>query len=235
MFNECETCFIKDRCPIYKGEIPKPDKQGCPHIFKIRKAMEMSNVPAKYKNTLFKDFKVYSYNKHIYQTFKTLVENLTPDGNDFFNIILTGKETGTGKTLAGCALLNEYIIKKYGYFNWDIPLAMYTDFSSLMKRIKNSIDHPDEELKFYIDSLKQCSFLVIDDVGATRISDYVRDEAYVIFNERNLNARSTMIISNYPTDFLASDNSLSKRIMSRLHENGIRLSIVGGEDRRVLG
>ncbi len=235
LFDKCENCFINYRCPISNGKIPKPETLTCHHIDRIEKAMESSNIPAKYMYKTLNDFIIDWENAHCYEIIKKCIDGLGyEDSKEVFNLIITGREYGTGKTFSGCVILNEFIIKKYKLFDLENPIAMYVDFSSLMKRIKDNIDLKDPNLHTFIENVKTCPLLVIDDAGSTRLSDYVRDEAFVIFNERYANELSTILISNFSIDYLKDDSALTERIISRLSENGNILSFQGKDRRKTI-
>ena len=232
-FSECTDCTVNYRCPFFSGVVPKVDTRECHHKIKLDMLFNVSGVPGKYQRKLLKDFVVDDSNKYIYDILQSIVASWKPHTvNNYFNYIFNGPGYGTGKTHSACTLLNEFIIKEYGLYDMETPVSMYVDFSSLMDRIRSNIEHPDEELHNYLTHISQCNLLVVDDVGAARITDYVRDRAFVIFNERYMNNRSTIVCSNYNLDYLNQDVALTGRIISRLRENGEVISFTG-KDRRV--
>lgn len=234
IFDDCKSCHLTYRCPFFNGSQDKPDTVSCHHKFAIETAIEVSGIPSKYMYKFLKDYKVDGDNSDNYEMVKAIVDIMGySDDNEFFNLIITGKANGTGKTFSSCVLLHEYIVRKYGRFNLEDPLGMYVDFSELMERIKTSIDNKDPDLAEYIRQVKECGLLVIDDVGATRLTDYVRDRAFTIFNERYLNNRSTVLVSNYSEEVLRTDTYIGNRVISRLTENGEILTFTG-KDRRAL-
>ena len=235
MFTECDDCFVNYRCPIFNCKEPSPFKINCPHIFKIKSSLRDAGVPVKYQKLLFKDFAIHGYTPETAKILKTLMrlfsESINQEEDIYMNGIISGA-SGIGKSLFGAILVNEFTVKRYGKYKFDVPVAMYTDFSILMKRIKDNIDHPDEDLHRFLYNIRNTQLLVIDDVGAIRHTGYVQDESFVIFNDRYLNDRSTVVVSNYDKAVLSQPDVLSLRVVSRLQENGF-LIYFDGNDRRV--
>lgn len=225
----CNNCIIKNRCGIVGSE-----SSYCEAKKDMSLCFNNSCVPEKYKYKLIDNFNTDSDNEAVYNIISNILSNLkNNDTSRYFNIFFTGGQYGTGKTFSACVLINEFITRNfmlYDSYN-DIEVAMYVDFSNLMEKIKQDINEHSDNFKDYMKKIQTCHLLVIDDIGACRITDYVRDQTFLLINERYLNNKSTIICSNYSMDQLKNESMLGGRIMSRLNENGMELQFTG-RDRR---
>lgn len=241
LLKDCLSCHFNDRCRMCAGitsfnwgqyeHLPdRKDIKKCHTKLLLDEQYNLTHIPDIYRYALLKyldeDNSAY---KEIQQRVNTLKRE-----HEYFNYILTGAGTGTGKTFAACVLLNEFVVKKVHLVDDPLttPVAMYVDFSAFMQRIKASFDTKDEELSDYIENVKTCELLIIDDVLASRVSDYDRDVAFVIFNERFLQRKSTILISNLNINRLRQDDVLTERVISRMLQNCTVIDFAGNDKRK---
>ena len=125
--------------------------------------------------------------------------------------------TGTGKTyLMGCI---------YNYFkqNGKEPAILY--YPEFIRKIKSKISNNSYDL--YIDLIRDEEILIIDDIGAENITEFIRDEVLgPIINHREAEKLPTFFSSNLSIDDLAEllsngkttvDRTKALRIVERIH------------------
>ena len=125
--------------------------------------------------------------------------------------------TGTGKTyLMGCI---------YNYFkqNGREPAILY--YPEFIRKIKSKISNNSYDL--YIDLIRDEEILIIDDIGAENITEFIRDEVLgPIINHREAEKLPTFFSSNLSIDDLAEllsngrttvDKTKALRIVERIH------------------
>lgn len=125
--------------------------------------------------------------------------------------------TGTGKTyLMGCI---------YNYFkqNGKEPAILY--YPEFIRKIKSKISNNSYDL--YIDLIRDEEILIIDDIGAENITEFIRDEILgPIINHREAEKLPTFFSSNLSIDDLAEllsngkttvDRTKALRIVERIH------------------
>jgi DNA replication protein DnaC len=97
---------------------------------------------------------------------------------------------GTGKTGLAVALLR-------GYVEQEGEPALFTTVPDLLDRIRRSYggtaDEPERKL---LDHAKTVPFLVLDDLGAERVTDWVAERLFVIINARHDEDLPTIFTSN---------------------------------------
>jgi len=67
-----------------------------------------------------------------------------------------------------------------------------------------------------LDALRTTPLLVLDDVGAQRLTEFAEERLYVLVHARHANRRRTVVTTNLPPEAL--DDGLSARIAWRLRE-----------------
>ena len=125
--------------------------------------------------------------------------------------------TGTGKTyLMGCI---------YNYFkqNDREPAILY--YPEFIRKIKSKISNNSYDL--YIDLIRDEEILIIDDIGAENITEFIRDEVLgPIINHREAEKLPTFFSSNLSIDDLSEllsngrttvDKTKALRIVERIH------------------
>ena len=125
--------------------------------------------------------------------------------------------TGTGKTyLMGCI---------YNYFkqNGKEPAILY--YPEFIRKIKSKISNNSYDL--YIDLIRDEEILIIDDIGAENITEFIRDEVLgPIINHREAEKLPTFFSSKLSIDDLSEllsngrttvDKTKALRIVERIH------------------
>ena len=86
----------------------------------------------------------------------------------------------------------------------------------LLETIRSGFNRQDDEAKASINQLKEAALLVLDDLGAEKVTDWAREQIFIIINRRYESMLPTVITTNYTTAELV--NRLGQRTVSRLVE-----------------
>jgi len=136
---------------------------------------------------------------------------------------------GTGKTHLSAAILRGLIAK-------GAPCLFY-EFGALLKEVQNSYDQVSRasEMKV-LAPVYEAEVLVLDELGASKPTDWVRDTMMQIIGTRYNAQRLTILTTNYldtrrsPTEETLEDR-VGVRLRSRLYEM-CRTVVVEGDDYR---
>jgi DNA replication protein DnaC len=145
-------------------------------------------------------------------------------------VLFTGP-VGVGKTHLGVAIIRELIEKKS-------VACLFYQFGALLKEIQNSYNPISQtsELKV-LEPVFNADVLVLDELGASKPTDWVRDTMMQIINTRYNDKKLTIFTTNY-LDVRRSDKEetledrIGTRLRSRLYEMCKAISIDGDDYRR---
>jgi DNA replication protein DnaC len=114
---------------------------------------------------------------------------------------------GTGKTHLAVAVMNELIRKKR------IP-SLFVTVPELLDNLRETYNKPGRNLDEWMDAVQNAEFLVLDDLGSERTTEWVRERIFVIVNHRYREALPTIFTSNIGPKDLAEQ--LGERTASRI-------------------
>jgi len=195
------------------------DKQRKAYISKrTARIMEQSRIGERFKNRRFETFKTNASNRKAYETCLSYTRSFNKKSN---GLLLVG-EYGTGKTHLAVAMIHE-LAKKSVY-------GVFITTPELLQKIRTSFNNEDYNQNEIMDIVKTTEFLVLDDLGAEKVTDWVREQFYMIINARYENMLPTVITTNL--SFNELEKQIGKRIVSRIIEmtDGV---LFEGEDYRM--
>ena len=131
---------------------------------------------------------------------------------------------GVGKTHLAVSILRELIAKGFA--------GLFYEFGSLLKEIQDSYNpiSKSSELRV-LAPVYQADVLVLDELGATVPTEWVRDTIYQIINKRYNDNKLTIFTTNYLDKSNELEERITYRLRSRLYEmcTGV---VIDGEDYR---
>lgn len=147
-------------------------------------------------------------------------------------ILFMGK-CGVGKTHLSVAIIRELIEK-------GIP-CMFYDFRDLLKEIQSSYNPQSQISEFSVlEPVLTIEVLLLDELGAAKVTDWMRDTLTYILNTRYNENLTTIITSNWLDE--KKDNNdeileerIGERLRSRLSEMCKVYEIIGQDFRRKSG
>ena len=116
-------------------------------------------------------------------------------------------DVGTGKTHLAVAILNELVRKKR------VP-SLFVTVPELLDNLRETYNKPGRNLDEWMDAVQNAEFLVLDDLGSERPTEWVRERIFVIVNHRYREALPTIFTSNIGPKDLATQ--LGERTASRI-------------------
>ena len=220
----CKDCFgTGTKVDPVKGATPCPCLRGD----RARKLIVAARIPRRYEKCSFANFisePGTSHEKALLQAHKLASEYPAVDRG-----LLFMGPAGVGKTHLAVSIIRDLSEKGFA--------SIFCEFGSLLKEIQDSYNpvSKSSELKV-LAPVFQADVLVLDELGATVPTDWVRDTMYQIINRRYNDNKLTIFTTNYfDTKYKEKDQVLEDRISvklrSRLYEM-CKTVVIEGEDYR---
>ncbi len=138
---------------------------------------------------------------------------------------------GVGKTHLATAIIRALVVKKG-------VTCLFYDFRDLLKEIQSSYNPVSQMTELgVLQPVYDAEVLVLDELGASKPTDWVRDTMTQIINTRYNDKKITIFTSNYvdepenPNEETLLDR-VGVRLRSRLHEM-CKVILIKGEDYRL--
>lgn len=167
---------------------------------------KLAKIPLKYTGKTFTDYRVTNENKSAVAIAKWLVNEKPTKGAYFYGGV------GTGKTFLAAIVAQSFIS--------DGRQVIFGDMPSLLADIKATFDGG-ESTSAFLDKLLTVDLLVLDDIGAEKITDWSASQVYLLINGRYNAGLPVIVTSNYDFDGLVKrygSDIVAKRFTSRLRE-----------------
>ncbi len=230
-------------CPECGGSgwkrVDLTDRQGvarcsCREQSKLQRLIEAARIPPRYQECLFENFD--TLNPKLGKA-KTMASRFVEEYPVVDCGLLILGTCGVGKTHLAVSIIRALMLR---YGTW----CIFYDFRELLKQIQSSFNPVVGATEWQIiEPVLQCEVLLLDDLGAERPTDWVRDTFAYIINHRYNQKRTTLITSNFKDgesklrklsdgSTVAGEETLAERIgermRSRLHEmcKVIRISAI---------
>jgi DNA replication protein DnaC len=156
-------------------------------------ALAACRIPPRYRHCKFKDFSVGDASPRA-----ALEKALsycagypyTDEADAGLGLLFTG-DNGVGKTHLAVAVLQELAVTKG-------VRGQFWDFHELIREIKNSYNPETKTTELQVlEPVIETEVLVLDDLGAWRMTDWMNDTLFYILNSRYLAQRASIITTNF--------------------------------------
>ncbi len=223
----------EDVCPLCYGSGMEFLKEGvrpckCRQVDSHTKLLKAARIPKRYENCSLNNFepKNKSQREAHWLSYK-LTSEYTPnfDGRGF---LFTGP-VGIGKTHLAVSILKSLTERGFD--------CLFYEFGGLLKEIQNSYNPVSQTSEWKVlEPVFNAEILVLDEIGASKPTDWVRDTMAHIINTRYNDKKLTIFTTNYlDTTTSEREETLEDRIGIRLRSRLFEMSKtvkMNGEDYR---
>uniref|UniRef100_UPI0028DCCB39 ATP-binding protein n=1 Tax=uncultured Selenomonas sp. TaxID=159275 RepID=UPI0028DCCB39 len=210
-------CYALRRCRHERNRLAR---------LRISRLFASARIPRAYEGDTFADYTVMAANKDAVDAAHMMV------ADEIKGLFLHG-EKGTGKTKLAAIIANERA--RAG------SPVLFASVPDLMADIRASFASGGTSEA--VQTVKNTPFLVLDDLGAEKMTEWVGEQLFCIVNHRYNEMLPTVVTSNYsPTRVIAHmatvdgrgnviDDLQGQRIMSRIYGMCERVEIKGADWR----
>ena len=178
--------------------------------------LAFASIPETYKDVRVSDWMMSKYDakykdqaRAIVKSVKAYLENLDEFEQEGKGFYFWSETKGSGKTMLAAALANE-LVTRFRRF------AKFSTSLDILDEIRATYDpHNEETESRLLNDLSRADFLIIDDFGTERVTDWVGEKFYQIINGRYINRKVTIFTSNHELLTLKYDERVKSRIRER--------------------
>ena len=182
--------------------------------------LSFAAIPETYKDVRLTDFKLSYYktqeSRDIFKAsanhVKWYLDNLYQNIEHGKGIYFWSNTKGSGKTMMAAAVANELINTYHRYVKFATSLDILDEIRATYDRRNRDDEETESTL---LKDLATSEFLVIDDFGTERATDWAGEKFYQIVNKRYINKKVTFFTSNYNLSTLNYDDRITDRIKER--------------------
>jgi DNA replication protein DnaC len=220
----------------------------CRHEQRVAKLLERAHIPRRYQHCSFESYEAVFPGSDRSLAAAHLMARRFVDGypatTDGHGLLLTGS-IGIGKTHLAVGILQSLIVEKG-------VRGLFCDYRELLKEIQHSYNP--QVLTTELDILRpvfDAEVLVLDELGASKPTEWVWDTVAHILNTRYNDKRTTIITTNYPDQDPGAavvttaaqramreetlGDRIGERMRSRLAEMCVVIEMRGDDFRRTVG
>lgn len=217
----------------------------CRHEVRLSALLERAHIPRRYRHCLFESYETGSLFDPSLVVAKLTAHQFVdgyPVTTESHGLLLTGS-IGVGKTHLAVGILHSLIVEKG-------VRGLFCDYRELLKEIQHSYNPQVATTELEIlRPVFEAEVLVLDELGASKPTEWVWDTVAHILNTRYNDKRTTIITTNYadaPPGGVATgpraamrDETLGDRIgermRSRLTEMCVTVQMNGTDFRQKVG
>lgn len=174
----------------------------------IERLFSVSELGDRFANCTFENFQIRHGAETAFQVCKEFAERFEADKPD--GVLIWG-QPGNGKSHLAAAVTNYLLAKGH--------TVVFVTMPELLERIRNTFNRNDQDNEAdLMRALLLCDLLVLDDIGAEKVTDWTQDVLFRIVDKRYRRNKPLLLTSNYTPEELRGRLDDKGRLYDRIVE-----------------
>ncbi len=181
---------------------------------KMRKIQKFSSMNGRSASQTFENYDAGG--SSVLELAKKMTQRWAAREKGWFPWLVLHGPPGVGKSHLASAAVNLLLAR--GEF------VVYMTAPEMLIALRESFSKQGESFGDALDKYLKCEWLVLDDWGAEKASDWASEVWFTIFNSRYRNGLATMVTSNLNLS-RAGNSGVDERLIDRLNEVGFSILV----------
>jgi len=188
----------------------EPEELDWQKAFFVERRLREAQIPRRFQKKTLENFaKSGAARRHLVENAERFINVFNLNDDKLHPGLMMSGPVGCGKSHLGIAILREIIAKGYSGLYYNSP-----DLLRDIRATYSADSGPTEDT--LLEEVSEVDLLLLDDVGAEKVSGFVLDRFYLIVNKRYEGCKPIIVTTNLDEHELR--NRLEDRIVSRLKE-----------------
>jgi DNA replication protein DnaC len=226
-----DICIAKHHCKSAGQEICS---HSCSFFVDLRYQIELASLPKKHQKAICSDLPDSFFGLDVFAKFTDGIADRIDKGTT--GLYLYSRLTGTGKSTVACSIALEYIVAKlkqdYRTGKRTDQLVKFINVADFLEELRQGFND-EEKAKVALSvaqTLKQVPLVIMDDIGAEKVSEWTRERLLNIISDRYDSERTIIFTSNHSPQEI--EMVLGGRVRSRIEGMSVPIEFKGNKDFR---
>jgi len=226
-----DICIAKNHCKSAGQEICS---HSCSFFIDLRYQIELASLPKKHQKYVCSDLPDTFYSKDVFKKYSSGIVDRIDKGTT--GLYLYSRLTGTGKSTVACSIALEYIVEKlkqdYRTGKRTEQLVKFINVTDFLEDLRKGMNDKEaaEIALSTSQTLKHVPLVIMDDVGAERVSEWTRERLLNIVSDRYDSEKTIIFTSNHSLSEI--ETVLGSRVRSRIEGMSVPIEFLDKSDHR---
>lgn len=225
-----DICITKNHCKSAGQSICS---HSCSFFIDLRYQIELATLPRKHQKWMCSDLPDSFLNRDVFEKFTGNIVERIEMGTGLY---LYSRLTGTGKSTVACAIALEFIVQQlkqdYRLGKRTGQLVKFINIADFLEDLRKGMNDKEaaEVALATTEILKRVPLVIMDDIGAEKVSEWTRERLLNIVSERYDAERSIIYTSNLAPNEI--EMILGGRVRSRIEGMTVPIEFKTNKDWR---
>ena len=225
-----DICIAKNHCKSAGQPICS---HSCSFFIDLRYQIELASLPRKHQKCICSDLPDTFFDLDVFKKFTTNIVDRIQKGTGLY---LYSRLTGTGKSTIACSIALEYIVEQlqqdYRAGKRTGQLVKFINIADFLEDLRKGMNDQEaaEVAQGVTETLKRVPLVIMDDIGAEKVSEWTKERLLNIISDRYDSERTIIFTSNHSPQEI--EMVLGGRVRSRIDGMTVPIEFKVNKDYR---